>query len=138
MAKKKQPNGDTVVLLKNGQYWTCHPKSVCADNTTPCLFHSPTEHRMDMWPLDTRYDNAFWYNTKTKQPSYYGFRAGPYGDSKDSWILLLLLERRCPHGVGHPDPDCVAWLNSVYSNGWGVHGCCSERCCAAEKETVCE
>ena len=135
MVKKKQlkPNGDTVVLLKNGQVWNCHPKSVCAGSTIPCLFHSPTEHHMDTWPLDTRYDRAFWYNTKTKKPSYYGLRPGPYGDSKDNLVLLLLLERRCPHGVSHPDPDSVVWLSSVYSNAWGVHDC--DGCCATESET---
>ena len=30
-----------------------------------------------------------------------------------------LMERICPHGVGHPDPDCL--------NPDGVHGC--DGCC---------
>ena len=35
-----------------------------------------------------------------------------------------LMERICPHGVGHPDPDAVfePWAK--------VHGCCPEGCCA--------
>ncbi len=32
-----------------------------------------------------------------------------------------MMERICPHGVGHPDPD------SQRSDG--VHGCCNDGCC---------
>ncbi len=42
-----------------------------------------------------------------------------------------LIERRCRHGVGHPDPDSAAWLNRHGPPGargsWGVHGC--DGCC---------
>lgn len=34
-----------------------------------------------------------------------------------------LMERVCPHGVGHPDPDDI--LQDT------IHGCCQERCCRA-------
>lgn len=33
------------------------------------------------------------------------------------------MERICPHGVGHPDPD------AMYIDNYFIHGCCSERCC---------
>lgn len=41
-----------------------------------------------------------------------------------------LVERICPHGIGHPDPDSVAWLNKQTrpEMGWGMHGC--DGCCA--------
>lgn len=38
-----------------------------------------------------------------------------------------LVERTCPHGVGHPDPDSLAWLDSIGRSGYGVHGC--DGCC---------
>lgn len=58
-----------------------------------CMIHNPSDHHMRSWPL--------------------GFRAD----------RMPLAERFCPHGVGHPDPDCVAFLGE----GWGVHGC--DGCC---------
>jgi len=37
-----------------------------------------------------------------------------------------LIERLCPHGTGHPDPDSMAYiLRQDPSNSWiGIHGCC--------------
>jgi len=51
------------------------------------------------------------------------------------WPMVIrastLIERTCRHGVGHPDPDSVAYLNwkDEYDDkfGWGVHGC--DGCC---------
>jgi hypothetical protein len=34
-----------------------------------------------------------------------------------------IMERICPHGVGHPDPDDYRSMP-----GWGIHGC--DGCCA--------
>ena len=41
-----------------------------------------------------------------------------------------LTERVCEHGVGHPDPDSVAWKEAWARKhqpgsvgAWGVHGC---------------
>jgi len=46
-----------------------------------------------------------------------------------------LTERQCAHGVGHPDPDSLAWLARVRGEkmayAYGVHGC--DGCCAADK-----
>lgn len=40
-----------------------------------------------------------------------------------------LIERICPHGVGHPDPDSVAyWNQQTGQSAWGVHGC--DGCCS--------
>ena len=41
------------------------------------------------------------------------------------------MERRCPHGVGHPDVDDLAWHVSQGREWVGVHGCCASHCCHA-------
>lgn len=42
-----------------------------------------------------------------------------------------IMERLCPHGVGHPDPDEAAYLKRVLPaedyKCYGVHGC--DGCC---------
>jgi len=40
-----------------------------------------------------------------------------------------LVERLCSHGIGHPDPDSMAWMASVGRHGHGIHGC--DGCCHA-------
>lgn len=45
----------------------------------------------------------------------------------------VLMERRCEHGVGHPDPDDLAhkartW-GSNYARWNAIHDCCPDRCC---------
>jgi hypothetical protein len=37
-------------------------------------------------------------------------------------------ERICPHGIGHPDPDDMAYWKSIGEESMGVHGC--DGCCA--------
>jgi hypothetical protein len=34
----------------------------------------------------------------------------------------------CPHGIGHPDPDSVAFFEKNGDTGFGVHGC--DGCCS--------
>ena len=54
-----------------------------------------------------------------------------------AWPLVLresgLMERKCPHGVGHPDPDSVAWAEAngpeACRASWRIHGC--DGCCAS-------
>ena len=53
-----------------------------------------------------------------------------------------LMERICPHGTGHPDPDSVAYFlrQDPKKNSWvGIHGCCGvtvdgvmHSCCSEE------
>lgn len=63
-----------------------------------CMIHNPTDHSMRDFPLKFRVDR------------------------------MPLAERICPHGIGHPDPDCVAYLNREYPHGaWDVQGC--DLCC---------
>jgi hypothetical protein len=55
-----------------------------------------------------------------------------------NWPIVLrssgLIERQCKHGVGHPDPDSVAWKErwaAEHQPGsvgtWDIHGC--DGCC---------
>ena len=40
-----------------------------------------------------------------------------------------MMERICPHGVGHPDPDDLAFRKRMgYGDSDGIHGC--DGCCA--------
>lgn len=40
-----------------------------------------------------------------------------------------IMERLCPHGRGHPDPDDLDHLERVGRSDGGVHGC--DGCCAS-------
>lgn len=50
------------------------------------------------------------------------------------WDVVLretgLMERLCPHGIGHPDPDSAAHFGPE----WGIHGC--DGCCSEEIRTL--
>ena len=41
----------------------------------------------------------------------------------------MLMERICPHGVGHPDPDHLAYVQATFldQTAAGIHGC--DGCC---------
>jgi hypothetical protein len=59
---------------------------------------------------------------------FHGPSNHPLKDSAMHWRADRgILERICQHGVGHPDPDSLAF----HSDDSGIHGCCIERCCAA-------
>lgn len=62
-------------------------------------------------------------------PSEHRMRDWPLNWRND-WGLM---ERLCPHGVGHPDPDDLAYGESRTpgSSRWrGIHGC--DGCCREE------
>ena len=40
---------------------------------------------------------------------------------------MMLVERICEHGLGHDDPDSVAYFKLKDENWAGVHGC--DGCC---------
>ena len=45
-----------------------------------------------------------------------------------------LMERICPHGVGHPDPDSLAF-HVRHGRTWqGIHGCCG--CCTTTTDAA--
>lgn len=46
---------------------------------------------------------------------------------------MSMFERICKHGIGHYDPDSVAYMTRVTGmDGWGVHGC--DGCCFSREE----
>lgn len=63
-----------------------------------CALHNPTDHHMREWPAVFRLDK------------------------------LSLMERTCPHGCGHPDPDSLDYFTRHEMGFVGVHGC--DGCCA--------
>lgn len=65
-----------------------------------CCFHNPSLHLMVEMPMYLRADLGF-----------------------------PLIERICKHHTGHPDPDSLAWLESIGIKGYETHGCCG--CCVA-------
>lgn len=66
-----------------------------------CPFHNPSDHHMRDWPTSIRMDRHD-----------------------------KLTERKCPHGIGHPDPDSVDYLRPFFGNTVGIHGC--DGCCRKE------
>lgn len=76
-------------------------------NEDACAIHNPSHH-MRNWPIVIRMD---------------------YG-----WPMV---ERTCPHGIGHPDPDSLDWYAGVVGEevvGLGTHGC--DGCCQWVEDTV--
>lgn len=69
-----------------------------------CVIHSQSNHRMRTWPTFLRLDKKF------------------------------LVERICEHGVGHPDPDSLAYFIRWGFNYMSAHGC--DGCCYDESEVV--
>lgn len=52
----------------------------------------------------------------------------PLKDAPLNWrIDRGILERACPHGVGHPDHDSAAYLASIGQGFENIHGC--DGCC---------
>lgn len=66
-----------------------------------CPFHNPSDHPLKNATLHLRMD-------------------------KDS-----LVERICEHGVGHDDPDSVAYFHKRGLMWAGTHGC--DGCCTGKK-----
>lgn len=68
-----------------------------------CCIHRPSDHHMVDWPMNFRAD-----------------RVPP------------IMERLCEHGIGHPDPDDMAYHErSNHGDYLGVHGC--DGCCRKNK-----
>lgn len=93
-----------------------HPEWLCTPD--PCCVHNPSDHHMVSWPLVHR----------TDRPHQTG--AG---------LVFTLSERTCPHGVGHPDPDSLAYARTLLSaasvTAVALHGCCPEYCCRPGSES---
>ena len=84
-----------------------HDASLCEGEH--CCYHNPSDHHMVDWTLHVRLDRLAWSKTEDR----------PVG---------VLTERICPHGIGHPDPDSLAWLIANGASEYeGIHGC--DSCC---------
>lgn len=60
----------------------------------------------------------------------------PSNHGMQEWTFLYrsdrnIVERICPHGIGHPDPDQIYWWNSSGLDYQGIHGC--DGCCHLAK-----
>lgn len=57
---------------------------------------------------------------------------------RDFDLLLretTLMERVCSHGVGHPDPDSLAYFTRNFpGSALDIHGCCGYGCCMTDEE----
>lgn len=72
-----------------------------------CPFHRPSKHPMVKWDMVIRFDRG------------------------------ALVERICSHGIGHPDPDSLAYLAALSRElerepDEGIHGC--DGCCSKKKK----
>lgn len=57
------------------------------------------------------------------RPSEHNLKDAPMNWREDRNIL----ERICPHGIGHPDKDSALYLESIGQGHQNVHGC--DGCC---------
>lgn len=62
-----------------------------------CVIHRPSVHGMTWWAAIMREDRGY------------------------------LVERICRHGIGHPDPDSLAYFFAKGDDTAGIHGC--DGCC---------
>jgi hypothetical protein len=78
--------------------WNVHKASVCEGSR--CAIHNPSDHPLKNAPIGLRMGSIF--------------SSKPHG----------FAERFCPCGIGHSDPDSVAFYDSIGYYGTDVHGCC--------------
>ncbi len=93
------PKQNTYITGTGQHIAAVHDPALCAGRA--CVIHAPSDHHMRSWPTN--------------------FRVGGVFDIKGPHM-----ERICPHGVGHPDPDDLAFWRSQ-GEEYGVHGC--DGCC---------
>ncbi len=98
---------------------------------TPVKINSPKYH--NTWKLDSGQVITTHDASKCKgqyccihNPSNHHMRDWPMHWRDDTGVM----ERICPCGVGHPDPDDLAYNIKIGQARKGVHGCCG--CCNPE------
>lgn len=88
-----------------------------------CVVHNPSDHHMNTWPIVYRMDRA------VQMPSTRIESAN--GGAEVMGPVFVLAERTCPHGIGHPDPDSIAFARrrggDEFAGVESVHGC--DGCC---------
>lgn len=90
----------------NDVVWRVHKAATCEGSY--CAIHNPSDHPMKDARRVLRWPDPF-----SLKPT--GF-----------------VERVCEHGVGHSDPDSVAFHDNNGLRGTGVHGC--DGCCHPTEE----
>lgn len=105
---------------------TVHDEEDCVGRH--CPVHSPSDHHMKDWPLVYRIDRPIIYI----QDGNWDGKVPGRSQSTSGRAVTVLTERTCPHGVGHPDPDCLDFLRGLLLEGSSaeteaVHGC--DGCC---------
>lgn len=83
-----------------------HSRDKCEGRA--CAIHNPSEHHMRSFPTNYRDGGLF----DIKPPH---------------------MERICPHGVGHPDPDDAAFW-AILGMDVSVHGC--DGCCRPDLDLI--
>jgi hypothetical protein len=83
-----------------------HDPSACAGR--PCVIHNPSDHSMRG------------FKTLFRPETGWGCIKPPH------------TERICSHGCGHPDPDDLAYQESIGHEAMGVHGC--DGCCVSPED----
>lgn len=91
-----------------------------------CVIHNPSDHHMVDWPVVHRLDRQVEVG--------HGLVLTAEGLEYQDGGVYTLTERTCPCGVGHGDPDSLAYAALIggpeFARVQSVHGCCPERCCA--------
>lgn len=90
-----------------------HTKEMCAEQDH-CVIHKPSMHNL------------------VKAPTHWRIGYGIYlGDT--IWEFGEIMERICPCGFFHPDPDDLAFKaldkGEVIATRLALHECCDHRCC---------
>jgi hypothetical protein len=88
--------------------WNVHKNSACEGES--CVIHNPSDHHLK--------------DAKVILRSWSPFSSKPHG----------FAERFCPHGIGHSDPDSVAFYARQGVHGMGIHGC--DGCCNGTYEEI--
>jgi hypothetical protein len=91
---------------------------------------------MDLERFDLGNGKFIWAHPKEKCQSEHCTIHNPSNHKMKDWPLnwrtdRYMMERVCTHGIGHPDPDHMAFIRDKrgdeYANVEGIHGC--DGCC---------
>ncbi len=81
--------------------------------------------------VGTKYERVWTIHSASQCEGQPCFFHNPSDHVMRDWPVQLretgLVERACAHGVGHPDPDSVAFFDRMGWRGYDIHGCCG--CC---------
>lgn len=108
-------------------YLKTHAPQICAGQN--CCIHNPSDHHMKDWPLVHRTDEGVLIPVNVVGTVTLG------EELRGTMRKLVVSDRVCEHGIGHPDPDSLAWLHTqVASYPWEDHTC--DECCTREEGSV--